>query len=189
MRLDKARNMYKNIADTFISLFKSRSEALTSARDADPRSFVENYFYPLLGIFAISLFAGRLIHLGSFDVAELLRYSLAKISALILSYYLIALSFRYLFERYFNKTFSLPQMQTYVGYLLSVDIVVGMLVEFSFPEFLEALSLYIIVLLWDGSKSFLQIEEDKRLANTLMAIFVFFGIKWLVSFFFNKLIL
>lgn len=181
--------MYKNLANTFITLFKSRSEALTSAREADPRTFVENYFYPLLGIFAICLFLGRLIHIGSFDVAELLRYSLAKISALVLSYYLIAMSFKYVFEKYFHKAFSLPQMQTYVGYLLSVDIVVGMLIEFSFPEFLEALSLYIIVLLWDGSKSFLQVEEDKRLANTLIAIFVFFGIKWFVSFFFNKLIL
>lgn len=189
MRLDKARNMYKNIAGTFISLFKSRSEALTSARDADPRTFVESYFYPLLGVFAITLFVGRLIHLGTFDVAELLRYSLAKLSALILSYYLISLSFRYLFEKYFNKSFTIPKMQIYVGYILSVDIVVGMLIEFSFPEFLEALSLYIIVLLWEGSRSFLQLEEEKRLANTLMAIFVFFGIKWFVSFFFNKLIL
>ena len=189
MSLKSAQNMYKNLAGTFLSLIKSRKEALASARDIDSRSFAENYFYPFIGVFAVSLFLGRLIHLKTFDVAELLRYSLAKISALILSYYLISVSFRYLSERYFKKNFSLQQVQTYVGLILTIDIAVGILIEFSFPEFLEALSLYIIVLLWDGSKSFFQVEEDKRLANTLITILVFFGIKWFVSFFFNKLIL
>lgn len=189
MRIDKARNMYKNIANTFILLFKSRSEAMISVREEDPRTFVESYFYPLLGVYSVSLFIGRLIHLESFDVAELLRYTLARVSSLVLSYYLISLSFRYLLEKYFKKSFSVQQMQVYVSYILSVNIVVGILLEFSFPEFLEAITLYIILLFWEGSRSFLQLEEEKRIENTLMSIFVFIGIKGLVSFFFNKLIL
>ncbi|MGL5318684.1 MAG: hypothetical protein ACRC9Q_08330, partial [Bacteroidales bacterium] len=95
--------MYKNIADTFISLFKSRTVALSTARDADPRTFVENYFYPLVGIYAVALFVGQLIHIGSFDVAELLRHTLARLSALLMSYYLISLALRALYEKYSEK--------------------------------------------------------------------------------------
>ena len=124
MSLKSAQNMYKNLAGTFLSLIKSRKEALASARDIDSRSFAENYFYPFIGVFAVSLFLGRFIHLKTFYVAELLSYSLAKISALILSYYLISVSFRYLSERYFKKSFSLQQVQTYVGLILTIDIAV-----------------------------------------------------------------
>lgn len=182
-------NMYKNIAKSFIKLITKRKEALSTAVEKPSNKFMEDYLYPLIGIYAVVLFIGKYFDLREFNIQEMLRHTLAQITSLILSFYLISVALCTLSKKYYQTEISLKKMQIFIGYILSVDIIVNIVLEFSLPQIFYALSLYMIVLVWEGPGIFLNLKEEKRVIAGVSAIAVFYILKTVITSIINRLIL
>ncbi|MGL4780304.1 MAG: YIP1 family protein [Bacteroidales bacterium] len=181
--------MYKNIAKSFVRLITKRKEALQDAVEIPSRKFMEEYLYPLIGVYAVVLFIGKYFDLGEFNVQEMLRHTLAQITSLILSFYLISVALCTLSKKYLDTEITLGKMQIFIGYVLSVDIVVNIILEFSLPEIFYALSLYMIVLIWEGPSIFLNLKDEKRVTISVATIAVFYILKTVITLIINRLIL
>lgn len=187
--LNSQNNMYKNIVKSFVRLITKRKEALQDAIGMPSRKFMEEYLYPLIGVYAVVLFVGKYFDLGEFNVQEMLRHTLAQITSLILSFYLISVALCTLSKKYLHTEIALDRMQIFIGYILSVDIVVNIILEFSLPEIFYALSLYMIVLIWEGPSIFLNLKDEKRVTISIAAIAVFYFLKTVITLIINRLIL
>ncbi|MGL5771382.1 MAG: YIP1 family protein, partial [Bacteroidales bacterium] len=180
---------YKNIAKSFLRLITKRKEALATAVELPPRKFMEEFLYPLIGVYAVILFIGKYFDLNEFNVQEMLRHTLAQITSLILSFYLIAVALCSLSKKYLDTDIPLQKMQIFIGYILSVDIVVNIILEFSLPQIFYALSLYMIVLLWEGPGIFLNLKDEKKITIGIATIAVFYVLKTVITSIINRLIL
>lgn len=168
--------MFKKIFKTIFLLTTAPGQTWKELSEEDEAhdSFLNKFIYPLIGLTSIAAFVGFFFGRKQFDVQLALKETCTVLVSSFVGFYMAAfLLDEILHLPYFGKEKNSKLTQRFVGYALSfgfvVSIIMDLLPDFSFLRFAP---LYIIYLVWEGSKSYLNIPENKQVAFVIVSSIV-----------------
>jgi hypothetical protein len=166
---------YKAIFKIALLIISSPARAWEEIRlEEDRRSVFTSFVYPMLGLCALAVFLGALIHVG-WSGAPAFQYAMTRCCAVAIAlfggYFFAAYLLNELCVRWFKKESDLPLMQQFAGYAMAVIFLLSIVTGF-FPDFqLLAILLcfYTLYPVWEGAGILLNIEEKYRLNFSVIA--------------------
>ena len=139
--------MFKNIVSSLFALVAAPGKAWQSisSKEESQATFLNGYLYPIMGITALSVFVNLLND----------QFTLEKALKLMT------------IDREKNP----KQVQLFVGYTLSVYMLITIFLNLFMGmfSFLRFAPLYIIYVIWEGSKYYMDINENKRLIFVVLS--------------------
>lgn len=160
-------------------------------REEDKRKVMGTFVYPMIGLCGFSFFLGAIFTNGmgaqGFQIA--LTECCSVFVSLFGGYFLAAYIINKLGMSMFNMEDNNQLIQQFVGYSLVVtfllDIIAGIIPDFFILRWI--LQFYVIYVVWEGARILLKVDEQKRMAYTVMASLAIIACPSILGFIFNKL--
>lgn len=159
--------------------------------EEDKRKVLGSFVYPMIGLCGFSFFLGVLFTNGM--GAEGFQIALTECCSVFVSlfggYFLAAYIINKLGVSMFNMEDNNLLAQQFVGYALVVtfllDIVVGIIPDFFILRWI--LQFYVTYVVWEGARILLGVDEQKRMAYTVMASLSIIACPSVLGVIFSKL--
>lgn len=186
---------YKSLFHTALLLISSPARAWEEIRlEEDRRTVFTAFVYPMIGLCGLSVFIGSLL-LKGWSGPESFQYAMTQCCAVAVSlfggYFLAAYLINALRVRLFMQDDDINLTRQFAGYAMVVpfllQIIIGVLPDFNIIAML--LQFYIVYVVWEGSRSLMEIEEKDRLRFTVISSILLIVCPAVIQLLFNKLTL
>ncbi|MDR0962808.1 MAG: YIP1 family protein [Mediterranea sp.] len=186
---------YKSLFNITLLLISSPQRAWEEIRlEEDRRKVLTDFVYPMIGLCAFTSFIGLLWTMG-WSGPESFQYAMTHCCAVAVSlfggYFLAAYLINELQIRMLHQPGDMPLMQQFAGYALAVIFVlraiIGVLPDFQIIGLL--LQLYTLYVVWEGTKTLLQVGEKERFAFSLSATLILIACPIVIQLVFDRLTL
>ena len=186
---------YKSLFHTALLLISSPARAWEEIRlEEDRRTVFTAFVYPMIGLCGLSVFIGSLL-LKGWSGPESFQYAMTQCCAVAVSlfggYFLAAYLINALRVRLFMQDDDINLTRQFAGYAMFVpfllQIIIGVLPDFNIIAML--LQFYIVYVVWEGSRSLMEVEEKDRLRFTVISSILLIVCPTVIQLLFNKLTL
>lgn len=186
---------YKSLFHTALLLVSSPARAWEEIRlEEDRRTVFTAFVYPMIGLCGLSVFIGSLL-LKGWSGPESFQYAMTQCCAVAVSlfggYFLAAYLINALRVRLFMQDDDINLARQFAGYAMVVpfllQIIIGVLPDFNIIAML--LQFYIVYVVWEGSRSLMEVEEKDRLRFTVISSILLIVCPAVIQLLFNKLTL
>lgn len=186
---------YKSLFHTALLLISSPARAWEEIRlEEDRRTVFTAFVYPMIGLCGLSVFIGSLL-LKGWSGPESFQYAMTQCCAVAVSlfggYFLVAYLINALRVRLFMQDDDINLTRQFAGYAMVVpfllQIIIGVLPDFNIIAML--LQFYIVYVVWEGSRSLMEVEEKDRLRFTVISSILLIVCPAVIQLLFNKLTL
>ena len=186
---------YKSLFHTALLLISSPARAWEEIRlEEDRRTVFTAFVYPMIGLCGLSVFIGSLL-LKGWSGPESFQYAMTQCCAVAVSlfggYFLAAYLINALRVRLFMQDDDINLTRQFAGYAMVVpfllQIIIGVLPDFNIIAML--LQFYIVYVVWEGSRSLMEVEEKDRLRFTVISSILQIVCPAVIQLLFNKLTL
>lgn len=186
---------YKSLFHTALLLISSPARAWEEIRlEEDRRTVFTAFVYPMIGLCGLSVFIGSLL-LKGWSGPESFQYAMTQCCAVAVSlfggYFLAAYLINVLRVRLFMQDDDINLTRQFAGYAMVVpfllQIIIGVLPDFNIIAML--LQFYIVYVVWEGSRSLMEVEEKDRLRFTVISSILLIVCPAVIQLLFNKLTL
>lgn len=186
---------YKSLFHTALLLISSPARAWEEIRlEEDRRKVFTAFVYPMIGLCGLSVFIGSLL-LKGWSGPESFQYAMTQCCAVAVSlfggYFLAAYLINALRVRLFMQDDDINLTRQFAGYAMVVpfllQIIIGVLPDFNIIAML--LQFYIVYVVWEGSRSLMEVEEKDRLRFTVISSILLIVCPAVIQLLFNKLTL
>ncbi|MDO3390113.1 MULTISPECIES: Yip1 family protein [unclassified Bacteroides] len=186
---------YKSLFHTALLLISSPARAWEEIRlEEDRRTVFTAFVYPMIGLCGLSVFIGSLL-LKGWSGPESFQYAMTQCCAVAVSlfggYFLAAYLINALRVRLFMQDDDINLTRQFAGYAMVVpfllQIIIGVLPDFNIIAML--LQFYIVYVVWEGSRSLMEVEEKDRLRFTVISSILLIVCPAVIQLLFNKLTL
>ncbi|CDB10334.1 putative uncharacterized protein [Bacteroides sp. CAG:633] len=186
---------YKSLFHTALLLISSPARAWEEIRlEEDRRTVFTAFVYPMIGLCGLSVFIGSLL-LKGWSGPESFQYAMTQCCAVAVSlfggYFLAAYLINALRVRLFMQDDDINLTRQFAGYAMVVpfllQIIIGVLPDFNIIAML--LQFYIVYVVWEGSRSLMEVEEKDRLRFTVISSILLIVCPTVIQLLFNKLTL
>ena len=186
---------YKSLFHTALLLISSPARAWEEIRlEEDRRTVFTAFVYPMIGLCGLSVFIGSLL-LKGWSGPESFQYAMTHCCAVAVSlfggYFLAAYLINALRVRLFMQDDDINLARQFAGYAMVVpfllQIIIGVLPDFNIIAML--LQFYIVYVVWEGSRSLMEVEEKDRLRFTVISSILLIVCPAVIQLLFNKLTL
>lgn len=186
---------YKSLFHTALLLISSPARAWEEIRlEEDRRTVFTAFVYPMIGLCGLSVFIGALL-LKGWSGPESFQYAMTQCCAVAVSlfggYFLAAYLINALRVRLFMQDDDINLTRQFAGYAMVVpfllQIIIGVLPDFNIIAML--LQFYIVYVVWEGSRSLVEVEEKDRLRFTVISSILLIVCPAVIQLLFNKLTL
>ena len=186
---------YKSLFHTALLLISSPARAWEEIRlEEDRRTVFTAFVYPMIGLCGLSVFIGSLL-LKGWSGPESFQYAMTQCCAVAVSlfggYFLAAYLINALRVRLFMLDDDINLTRQFAGYAMVVpfllQIIIGVLPDFNIIAML--LQFYIVYVVWEGSRSLMEVEEKDRLRFTVISSILLIVCPAVIQLLFNKLTL
>ena len=152
--------MFKNIVSSLFALVAAPGKAWQSisSKEESQATFLNGYLYPIMGITALSVFVNLLN--DQFTLEKALKLMTIDFVKFFVGFYIASFLIDELLQKFFDREKNPKQVQLFVGYTLSVYMLITIL---------RFAPLYIIYVIWEGSKYYMDINENKRLIFVVLS--------------------
>lgn len=178
-----------------MQLISSPARAWEEIRlEEDRRTVFTAFVYPMIGLCGLSVFIGSLL-LKGWSGPESFQYAMTQCCAVAVSlfggYFLAAYLINALRVRLFMQDDDINLTRQFAGYAMVVpfllQIIIGVLPDFNIIAML--LQFYIVYVVWEGSRSLVEVEEKDRLRFTVISSILLIVCPAVIQLLFNKLTL
>lgn len=186
---------YKSLFHTALLLISSPARAWEEIRlEEDRRTVFTAFVYPMIGLCGLSVFIGSLL-LKGWSGPKSFQYAMTQCCAVAVSlfggYFLAAYLINALRVRLFMQDDDINLTRQFAGYAMVVpfllQIIIGVLPDFNIIAML--LQFYIVYVVWEGSRSLMEVEEKDRLRFTVISSILLIVCPAVIQLLFNKLTL
>lgn len=182
---------YKDLFRKIALLLSSPSRFWGETDGMCSRNVQMDFVYPLIGLCGLAEFAGTFIHYDG-AAGELFQWALMRCCAVAVAlfggFFLAAYLVERICGRWMPKNVSRSDIQTFVGYSMVVIFVLDIVCSFYSILILQwILQLYTILIVFEGARRFLKVDEEKLTLYTVAASVVILLSPALIEFIFNKL--
>ena len=186
---------YKSLFHTALLLISSPARAWEEIRlEEDRRTVFTAFVYPMIGLCGLSVFIGSLL-LKGWSGPESFQYAMTQCCAVAVSlfggYFLAAYLINALRVRLFMQDDDINLTRQFAGYAMVVpfllQIIIGVLPDFNIIAML--LQFYIVYVVWEGSRSLVEVEEKDRLRFPVISSILLIVCPAVIQLLFNKLTL
>lgn len=183
---------YKDLFHIALLLISSPARAWEEISLEDRRKVFTAFVYPMIGLCGLSVFVGALMKMG-WDGPQSFQYAMTQCCAVAVSlfggYFLAAYLINGLRVRLLMQDTDIPLSQQFAGYALVVvfvlRMIIGILPDFSVMALL--LQFYTVYVVWEGSKTLMQVAEKDRLRFTILSSILLIVCPAMIEWIFNKL--
>ncbi len=163
--------MFKNIVSNLFALVVAPGKAWQniSSKEENFTAFLNGYLYPIMGITALSVFAN--LFSEHFTLEKALKLMTIDFVKFFVGFYIASFLIDEFLQKFFEREKDSKQVEKFVGYSLSVYMLITIFINLfmgTFP-FLRFAPLYIIYIVWEGSKYYMNINENKRLLFVVLS--------------------
>ena len=184
---------YKELFHIAMQLISSPARAWEEISLEDRRKVFTAFVYPMIGLCGLSVFIGSLVAKG-WGGPQSFQYAMTQCCAVAVSlfggYFLAAYLINALRVRLFMQDDDINLTRQFAGYAMVVpfllQIIIGVLPDFNIIAML--LQFYIVYVVWEGSRSLVEVEEKDRLRFTVISSILLIVCPAVIQLLFNKLI-
>ena len=148
--------MFKNIVSSLFALVAAPGKAWQSisSKEESQATFLNGYLYPIMGITALSVFVN--LFNDQFTLEKALKLMTIDFVKFFVGFYIASFLIDELLQKFFDREKNPKQVQLFVGYTLSVYMLITIFLNLFMGmfSFLRFAPLYIIYVIWEGSKYF-----------------------------------
>lgn len=182
---------YKELYHRIVLLLSSPAKAWTEiAERNEGRLVLSDFVYPMIGLCGLSEFIG--VFIGKEFTPDVFQVALTQCCALVVAlfggFFLAAYLVDKVGRRWLGRTDSYDRVQEFVGYSMVVtfvlDIVSGL---FSIMLLHWILQIYTIVVVFEGARQLLKVEESKLAGYTVATTLIVLVCPAIIEFVFTKL--
>ncbi len=160
--------------------------------EGDRRKVFTAFVYPMIGLCGLSVFIGALL-VNGWGGPQSFQYAMTRCCAVAVAlfggYFLAAWLINAFCVRFLRRRGDLPLAWQFAGYALVVSfllrIVLGILPDFQIIALL--LQFYTLYVVWEGSRTLLEVAEKDRFRFTLVSTLLLLGCPILIEWVFNEL--
>lgn len=182
---------YKDLLSRTLFVLSSPAKAWEQiASENDAKSVLPAFVYPLIGLCGVCEFIGTFFGKEFIpDVFQLaLTHCCAVAVALFGGFFLSSYLIDKMLQKWFATTLSKDMITVFVAYSMTVKFVLDMLSSLlSLKLLLVILQIYTLFVVFEGTRRFLKIREDKVTLFTLVATIIILLCPSIIEFVFNKL--
>ena len=182
---------YKSLFQQIIALLSTPGKAWSEiAERGVGRSVMPAFVYPLIGLCGLSEFIGKFI--GKDFSSVMFQVALTRCCAVAVAlfggFFLSAYLLDKLNHNWLGGKDSYDRILVFVGYSMVVTFVLNIVSGlFSIVVLHWILQIYTIVIVFEGVRRWLKVEENKQTAFTLVATIIILVCPAIIEFIFNKL--
>lgn len=164
--------MYKEIFKWVVLIISQSRKAwdMLAEKEEEGDKFLSHFVYPLIGLVTIAAFLGILFTRKEFDVEVALKASIRSLLAVFCGFYLSAYLLNEIWHGFFKREKDIKLCQRFVGYssvlMWALSIVLMLLPEFFF---LRICVLYTFLIVWEGARPYMKVEENMQLKFVAVA--------------------
>lgn len=173
--------MFTNLFERIKSFVIHPAEAWRFALKEPYDDFLSKYFYPVVGVYALATFVGHWWELEQFSVDSMLRYSLARLTAILLIFFLGSLLLQELLRRFENVEHELRFIRIFVGYSLMAKLLVGTLLELHLFSIVAILKLGALWFIGHGVIHYLKLPREQQLRGAGWALLAILGVSTIID--------
>lgn len=166
--------MFKNIVSNLFALVVAPGKAWQniSSKKEESAAFLNGYLYPIMGITALSAFVN--LFSDQFTLENALKLMTIDFVKFFVGFYIASFLIDELLQKFFERKKNSKQVQQFVGYTLSVYMLITIFINLFMGmfSFLRFAPLYIIYIIWEGSKYYMCISENKHLLFVVLSSLV-----------------
>lgn len=182
---------YKDLLSRTLFILSSPAKAWEQiASEDDAKSVLPAFVYPLIGLCGVCEFIGTFFGKEFIpDVFQLaLTHCCAVAVALFGGFFLSSYLIDKMLQKWFATTLSKDMITVFVAYSMTVKFVLDMLSSLlSLKLLLVILQIYTLFVVFEGTRRFLKLKEDKVTLFTLAATIVILLCPSIIELVFNKL--
>ena len=182
---------YKDLFQKVISLLSAPGKAWDEIEQrSEGRAVMTSFVYPLIGLCGLSEFIGTFI--GKDFSSVMFQVALTRCCAVAVAvfggFFLSAYLLDKLNHNWLGGKDSYDRILVFVGYSMVVTFVLNIVSGlFSIVVLHWILQIYTIVIVFEGVRRWLKVEENKQTAFTLVATIIILVCPAIIEFIFNKL--
>lgn len=182
---------YKELYNRIALLISSPSKAWKEIRsEEDRRKVLGAFVYPMIGFCGLSVFIGTFI--GNTAGTEAFHIAMTRCCAVFVSlfggFFLASYLVDLIGQKLLGRAGNSEQSQQFVGYAMVVtfvlDIISGL---FSISILRWILQFYTIIVVYEGARTLIEVEEKDLTRYSLIASLVVMFSPEVIAFIFNKL--
>ena len=170
-RLNRNPIMFRSIISNLFALVAAPGKAWQdiSSKKESSTTFLNGYLYPIMGLTALSVFAN--LFSDQFTLERALKLMTINFVKFFVGFYIASFLIDELLQKFFEREKNPKQVQLFAGYTLSVYMLITIFLNLLIGmfSFLRFAPLYIIYVIWEGSKYYMDINENKRLLFVVLA--------------------
>lgn len=177
---------YKKLFATSLELIAHPARAwLHVSHKGTKREMLSEFLYPLVMLCGTALFLGRVFNNGfSWESLYTSSISAALCSfSLLIAYNVSAYAVAFFSAKYTRTEYSKETVEMFTGYsmvvLLCLDICLGLFPEFRILAFIA--QFYTLKIVWDGAAVLMKIDEERRLAYTMVVAVILMLLPFVVN--------
>ncbi|WP_455496601.1 YIP1 family protein [Coprobacter sp.] len=163
--------MFRSIISNLFALVAAPGKAWQdiSSKKESSTTFLNGYLYPIMGLTALSVFAN--LFSDQFTLERALKLMTINFVKFFVGFYIASFLIDELLQKFFEREKNPKQVQLFAGYTLSVYMLITIFLNLLIGmfSFLRFAPLYIIYVIWEGSKYYMDINENKRLLFVVLA--------------------
>lgn len=163
--------MFKNIISNLFALVAAPGKAWQniSSKEESSAAFLNGYLYPIMGLTALSVFAN--LFNDQFTLERALKLMTINFVKFFVGFHIASFLIDELLQKFFEREKNTKQVQMFAGYTLSVYMLITIFLNLLMGmfSFLRFAPLYIIYVIWEGSKYYMDINENKRLLFVVLS--------------------
>lgn len=182
---------YKDLLSRTLFILSSPAKAWEQiASEDDAKSVLPAFVYPLIGLCGVCEFIGTFFGKEFIpDVFQLaLTHCCAVAVALFGGFFLSSYLIEKMLQKWFATTLSKDMITVFVAYSMTVKFVLDMLSSLlSLKLLLVILQIYTLFVVFEGTRRFLKIRDDKVTLFTLVATIIILLCPSIIEFVFNIL--
>ena len=153
--------------------------------------FLRTFYYPLLGMVGMAVFIGAMWNFkgDTLGIDRALKDTCLQLMVMFSSYFLCSLALNKLYVRFFGQADDMARVGSFVGYAYSVYYIIVILMAL-FPGaffYLKFGVLYIVYLVYEGSRYYYRLPDSKRMRFTTLTACVMAALPWGIEFVLTKL--
>lgn len=182
---------YKDLLSKTLLILSSPSKAWEQfSINPEGKNVLQNFVYPMIGLCSISEFIGTFI--GKDMIPDVFQVALTNCCAMAVALFGGIFLAIYLLDKalkgWFSTSVSNGLLTEFVAYSMTVKFVLDIFSSlFSLQLILLILQIYTIFIVFEGSRRFLRLKEDKVTLFTLVATIVILLCPSMIDLVFNKL--
>lgn len=182
---------YKDLLSRTLFILSSPAKAWEQiASENDAKSVLPAFVYPLIGLCGVSEFIGTFF--GKEFIPDVFQVALTHCCAVAVAlfggFFLSSYLIDKMLQKWFATTLSKDMITVFVAYSMTVKFVLDMLSSLlSLKLLLVILQIYTLFVVFEGTRRFLKIRDDKVTLFTLVATIIILLCPSIIEFVFNIL--